>query len=105
MNASCRQTVSDRFYQALYEKLLDPEIKTSSKQVGPLLVDALMIRFIQKCDCYFFVKNYIQLFFIIMLLFQAMLLNLIFKAVRDDPILKRIKVNLEECVDVYLSIC
>ena len=28
-----RQSVSDRFYQALYAKLLDPSLKTSSKQV------------------------------------------------------------------------
>ena len=34
-----RQTVSDRFYQALYEKLVDPELKTSSKQVGHSPVD------------------------------------------------------------------
>ena len=29
-----RQSVSDRFYQALYVKLLDPSLKTSSKQVS-----------------------------------------------------------------------
>eukprot|EP00111_Clytia_hemisphaerica_P022985 TCONS_00067631-protein len=57
-----KQTVSDRFYQALYEKLVDPELKTSSK--------------------------------------QAMLLNLIFKAVRDDPILKRIKTFVKRLLQV-----
>ena len=29
-----RQSVSDRFYQALYSKLLDPSLKASSKQVS-----------------------------------------------------------------------
>ena len=32
-----RQSVSDRFYQALYAKLLDPSLKTSSKQVSSFL--------------------------------------------------------------------
>ncbi|XP_057314957.1 CCAAT/enhancer-binding protein zeta-like isoform X2 [Hydractinia symbiolongicarpus] len=48
-----RQSVSDRYYQALYEKLLDPEIKNSSR--------------------------------------HTMLLNLLFKSMKNDPALKRVK--------------
>ncbi|XP_065660946.1 CCAAT/enhancer-binding protein zeta isoform X2 [Hydra vulgaris] len=59
---SSRQCVSDRYYQALYEKLLDPDIKTTSK--------------------------------------HTMLLNLLFKSIKNDPVPKRVKAFVKRLLQV-----
>lgn len=57
-----RQSVSDRFYQALYGKLLEPELNESSK--------------------------------------HTMLLNLVFKSLKADPTVKRIKSFIKRLLQV-----
>jgi len=60
-----RESISDRYYQALYEKLLDPEIKTTSK--------------------------------------HAMLLNLLFKSLKNDSSIKRIKSFIKRLLQVCIK--
>ncbi|XP_020619929.1 CCAAT/enhancer-binding protein zeta-like [Orbicella faveolata] len=57
-----RQSVSDRFYQALYTKLLDPSLKTSSK--------------------------------------QAVFLNVLYKSLKSDPSLDRVKAFVKRILQV-----
>nr|XP_058965754.1 CCAAT/enhancer-binding protein zeta-like [Pocillopora verrucosa] len=57
-----RQSVSDRFYSALYAKLLDPNLKTSGK--------------------------------------QAVFLNILYKSVKSDPSLHRVKAFVKRIVQV-----
>jgi len=57
-----RQSVSDRFYQALYAKLLDPSIKASSK--------------------------------------QAVFLNVLYKSLKSDPFLHRVKAFVKRILQV-----
>ncbi|XP_022800825.1 CCAAT/enhancer-binding protein zeta-like isoform X2 [Stylophora pistillata] len=57
-----RQSVSDRFYSALYAKLLDPNLKTSSK--------------------------------------QAVFLNILYKSVKSDPSLHRVKAFVKRIIQV-----
>ncbi|KAJ7365571.1 hypothetical protein OS493_005686 [Desmophyllum pertusum] len=57
-----RQSVSDRFYQALYAKLLDPSLKTSSK--------------------------------------QAVFLNVLYKSLKSDPSLNRLKAFVKRILQV-----
>ncbi|KAL9954460.1 hypothetical protein ACROYT_G042001 [Oculina patagonica] len=57
-----RQSVSDRFYQALYAKLLDPSLKTSTK--------------------------------------QAVFLNVLYKSLKSDPSLHRVKAFVKRILQV-----
>ena len=57
-----RQSVSDRYYQALYAKLLDPDIHTSTK--------------------------------------HTMFLNLLFKSLKNDPVLKRVKAFIKRLLQI-----
>jgi len=56
-----RQSLSDRYYQALYAKLLDPEINTSK---------------------------------------HTMFLNLLYKSMKNDPVLKRVKAFIKRLLQV-----
>ena len=61
--SSPRQSVSDRYYRALYSKLLDPQICSTSK--------------------------------------LAIFLNVLYKSLKSDPELNRVKVGTSVCVCVY----
>merc|ERR1719470_706087 len=59
-----KQSVSDRFYQALYTKLLDPSISTTSR--------------------------------------HTMLLNLLYKSIKADPTLKRVKAFTKRLLQISI---
>ena len=60
-----REAVTDRFYSALYKKILDPSLPTSSKQV--------------------------------------MFLNLLYKALKSDPSIDRVKAFIKRLLQVIIT--
>lgn len=75
-----RDSVTDRFYSALYKKLLEPGLTASSKQV---LFGTLLHLTLHNCT-----------------LLQVMFLNLLYKAVKADQSPNRVKAFIKRLIQV-----